>query len=99
MENLVDQMISILVLALTTLVTGAVPLILIWLKRKWGLEVDEKQRAQLTSAIQNGIKYGAAVAKDAIKTRAVSNEDLHDFQLHATQRYLETNAPGSLKYF
>lgn len=94
-SEVVNQLIGVVVLLLTTMITVIVPLLALYLKKKWGLEVDEKQREQLVSAINNGIKYGAQVAKQqhVPQTKAV------DIQVSATKDYLNANAPAALEHF
>lgn len=96
MSNLINQAIGVVTLALTTLITALVPIAALYLKKKWGLDIDEKQRAQLVSAINNGIAYGAEIAKARQITNPAAVESV---QVNAAREYVQQMAPAALKHF
>lgn len=94
-QTVVTDLIGVVVLLLTSLITAFVPILAMRLRQKWGLEIDEQQRKQLVSAINNGIAYGAQVVKD----RAIPKDLAADAQVQAAKQYVQETAPAALAHF
>jgi len=94
-QAIVTDLIGVAVLLLTSLITAFVPILAMRVRQKWGLEIDEQQRKQLVSAINNGIAYGAQVVKDKAIPKALAA----DAQVQAAKQYVQETAPAALKHF
>lgn len=98
-SDIINQLIGVVVLTLTTLVTVLVPILALYLRKKWGLEVDEKQRAQLVSAINNGIAFAAEKAKTEFVPKGLPKAGVAQAQVDTARGYVQDMAPAAVKYF
>lgn len=102
LSDVVNTFTTAVVSILVTMVTAATPILLNRWFKKLGLEVDEKQRAQLVSAINNGIAFAAEKAKTEVASRTVPRAQAIQavqIQVEAARGYVQDMAPAAVKYF
>lgn len=80
------------------LATALVAFLVVWVKRKTGIEIDAAARQVIEGALQRAVEYGVQVAREKLGNHATAVE-IRSEVLRAALDYAVKAAPDSLKHF
>lgn len=93
---LVDAILPILNAAVAAMITTAIPIILLWMKEKWKIDVEAKHRDAFQTAVLNGA--GLLIKKYGAEARNL-NFNAGDPNIKVAMDYVLQRVPDALDAF
>lgn len=98
LSPILADMLNLLAVAITTAATYGVWLASRWIKQRAGIELDDVHRANINTAIENGIFWATARVNELLEPGA-SEIAIKNEMAHQMAEYVTARVPDALKNF